>query len=104
MGKSYQELCAEIEALKAKAESVRTKEIAKTVAEVRRLIEAYGLTAADCGFVRGKAASGAKKGKGVAPKYRHPDDASLTWTGRGKSPKWLSELESAGRKREEFLI
>src|SRR5699024_10347350 len=30
----------------------------------------------------------------AAVKYRHPDDASLTWAGRGKRPLWLvAELE-----------
>lgn len=36
------------------------------------------------------------KAKGsVAPKYRHPTDASLTWTGRGRKPLWVSSLLDA---------
>ena len=103
MGKSYQELCVEIEALKEKAEAVRAEEVSNAVAEVRRLIKEYHLKAADCGFSGGKRAVKTQK-KNVPIKYRHPGDALLTWTGRGKSPKWLAELEAAGRKREEFLV
>jgi DNA-binding protein H-NS len=45
-----------------------------------------------------------KKTSKVARKYMHPKDASLTWTGRGRQPKWLvAELEK-GRKLESFLI
>jgi DNA-binding protein H-NS len=29
-------------------------------------------------------------GKPVAIKYRHPQQPELTWTGRGKTPRWVS--------------
>ena len=45
-----------------------------------------------------------KKGSKSPPKFRHPDDPALTWTGRGKSPRWITELEQAGHKRDEYLI
>ena len=35
----------------------------------------------------------ASSGK-VAPKYRHPQDAKLTWTGRGRSPVWVTEWKT----------
>ncbi len=44
-----------------------------------------------------------KRGK-VAPKYRHPQDASLTWTGRGRQPLWLVAELKKGKKLESFLI
>ena len=40
----------------------------------------------------------------VAPKYRNPDNASETWTGRGKQPRWLAAQTGQGRKLDEFLI
>jgi len=40
----------------------------------------------------------------VSIKYRHPDDTSKTWTGRGMKPKWLVELTNAGRDQNDFLI
>ena len=40
----------------------------------------------------------------VFPKYRNPDEASETWSGRGKQPRWLSAALKAGHKIEEFLI
>lgn len=46
---------------------------------------------------------GRKLGK-VAPKYRNPANASETWAGRGKQPKWLSAETSKGRRLEDFLI
>jgi DNA-binding protein H-NS len=33
----------------------------------------------------------------VAPKYRNPDEPDLTWTGRGRKPKWVvAHLEKGG--------
>ena len=44
-----------------------------------------------------------KKSRGkVAIKYR--DEKGNTWTGRGKTPRWMVEAEKSGAKRESFLI
>jgi DNA-binding protein H-NS len=40
----------------------------------------------------------------VAPKYAHPRDPSLTWTGRGRAPKWVVALEQEGVDRDAMLI
>ena len=40
----------------------------------------------------------------VAPKYRNPDNADETWTGRGKQPRWLAALTGQGRAVDEFFI
>jgi len=40
----------------------------------------------------------------VAIKYRHPRDKTLTWTGRGRMPRWLAKEVKNGRKKEKFLI
>jgi DNA-binding protein H-NS len=45
-----------------------------------------------------------RKGAKVAIKYRHPDDLSKTWTGRGVAPKWMQALLSAGHQRSEFEV
>jgi DNA-binding protein H-NS len=40
----------------------------------------------------------------AAIKFRHPKDASLTWSGRGRPAKWLADLIKKGHKREEFAV
>ena len=43
---------------------------------------------------------GGGRGKGsVAVKYRHPDDASMTWTGRGRRPRWLDGVANIEKVR-----
>ena len=50
-----------------------------------------------------KAKKGADKRSVVAPKYR--DSATgMTWTGRGKQPKWLAAYIKAGKKITDFAI
>ena len=42
------------------------------------------------------------RGQGVVPvKYR---DGDRSWSGRGKTPAWLVQRETEGRKREGFLV
>ena len=38
------------------------------------------------------------------PKYRHPEDASMTWSGRGRQPTWIKEGFAAGKSLDDFLI
>jgi DNA-binding protein H-NS len=38
----------------------------------------------------------------VAIKYR--DEKGNTWTGRGKTPRWLVEAEKAGKARDAFKV
>jgi DNA-binding protein H-NS len=39
----------------------------------------------------------AKKTRKVAPKYRNPADAGQTWSGRGRTPLWVKELQAVGK-------
>jgi DNA-binding protein H-NS len=38
----------------------------------------------------------------LTPKYRGP--GGEVWSGRGRQPRWLTELEATGHDREEFRI
>jgi len=46
----------------------------------------------------------AKRGSrgGSTVRFRHPDDPSKTWTGRGRKPIWVKEWEAAGHSVEEL--
>lgn len=48
----------------------------------------------------------AKPGRGgkTEPKYRHPENPDLTWTGRGRKPGWITEALEAGKSLDEFAI
>jgi len=44
------------------------------------------------------------KRKPVEPKYRNPANHEDTWSGRGRKPRWMEELLSAGGTPEDALI
>ena len=47
---------------------------------------------------------GAQGGNIQPPKYRHPENPSLTWSGRGRQPAWFKEAIDAGTSRDDLLI
>jgi DNA-binding protein H-NS len=38
------------------------------------------------------------------PKYKHPENAAKTWSGRGRQPAWVKEHLGAGKDLNELLI
>ena len=40
----------------------------------------------------------------VYPKYQNPQEPSETWSGRGKTPRWLVAALQTGHKPEDFAI
>jgi len=60
---SYIQLATQIEKLKKEAEAARKREIAETIANIRRAIELFGLTADDLGLGRGGKKRGRKASK-----------------------------------------
>ena len=130
---NYVKLQAQIEKLQKEAALVKKRELAETILNIKKAIQIFGLTAADLGLAAGGSGSrGRKSVKGkvaivitakgkrrgrpvnrkahgtdkrsiVAPKYRD-STTGITWTGRGKQPKWLSAAISAGKKLEDFKI
>ena len=40
----------------------------------------------------------------VAAKYAHPENPELTWTGRGRKPKWVEAALDAGKSLDDLAI
>ncbi len=130
---TFIQLQAQIEKLQKEAASLRKREMAETVANIKKAIAAFGLTAADLGLApraastrarqgtkkrpgrpappagarsaatKKEGAPGADKRSIVAPKYRDPVTGA-TWTGRGKQPKWLAQALVSGKSLTDFKI
>ena len=45
-----------------------------------------------------------RRSAAVPSRYRNPNDATQTWTGRGLKPKWMKALIDAGHSASEFEI
>lgn len=103
---SLQELLAQRAEIEKKIADAQREERTTAIAEIKRLMAEFGLTAAD---IAGKtpaargASPGPKAGGKVAPKYRNGATGE-TWTGRGLQPKWLKAALASGAKLEDFTI
>lgn len=89
------ELRAEVDRLIADRQSVEKTVLRQRLVE---LAKAQGFTLED---VLGKS----RKRGAVPIKYRDPKNPQNTWTGRGRTPRWLTAAMKGGRaKKEDFLI
>lgn len=81
----------------------RTRDKKEVLSKIRAMAAAGGYTLEE--LVAGAGVSDvAKSGRTVPPKYRHPQNPDLTWTGRGKQPRWIAEHLAAGRSLADLLI
>jgi DNA-binding protein H-NS len=70
----------------------------------------HGFSLAD--LMEGGSARGAgRRGRGAAgataaseAKFRNPNNAEQTWSGRGRRPRWVHEAEAAGRSLEDMRV
>jgi DNA-binding protein H-NS len=87
------------------------KDVAKAIAtyEERQKAEARAeaeAIAKKFGFALSELIDGASSRKKAAPepKYRHPENPAVTWSGRGRKPGWITEGLAAGKTLEDFAI
>jgi DNA-binding protein H-NS len=102
---TYQELREQAEKLLAEAERMREQEISDAIADIRKKVDLYGLTAADLGFAKSGPGMGARAGKPAkaAAKYRGPNGES--WSGgRGRKPQWVTQALKDGKNLEDFAV
>ena len=102
---SRKELDELIERAERRKHELAQERIGRVRDEIYALLEAEGLTLDEVfnGERRGRVAK-SSKGIAVKPKYRNPDDASQTWAGRGKRPRWFVDALSAGKSEADLMI
>ncbi len=72
--------------------------------EKAALLEAFKAQAKEKGMTLEEIISGKTSRKPVAAKYRNPDDASQTWTGRGRKPLWVVNALANGANMSSLEI
>lgn len=92
---TYQEYKAKIAELTALAQEARSGEIAQAKEQIGAIMKQYGLTLAD--LTPQTPVRSQKERVPAEVKYRDSD--GNTWTGRGRSPRWLE-----GKNKDEYLI
>lgn len=88
---------------RAQARIVEVKEetVNKLREELSAKAKAHGFDISEL-FGRGKAKRMVKTP--VKPKYRHPGNADVTWSGRGRQPVWVREALAAGKTLDDLSI
>jgi DNA-binding protein H-NS len=101
----------DVEALSLKELQKRQKDLAKAIstyedrhkAEARAKVEAIakemGYSLADLIAVEVKTTHAP-----AAVKYRHPENAAVTWSVRGWKPQWFADHINAGRDPSELTV
>jgi DNA-binding protein H-NS len=98
----------ELDKLKSEIEqrllSMAKKEKRNAMQKVLDIARQYGLDSSDLNKIADQMGSTKKKRSKVEPRYAHPDNSSLTWTGRGRSPQWVTDWKNSGRSLDACLI
>lgn len=68
--------------------------------ELKSVAAHYGFTLNE--LVLGQPAKRARTATDV--RFRHPQDSTKTWTGRGRKPIWIKEWEASGRSLDELRV
>lgn len=101
--KTYGDVVARIEKLKAEAAKLKAQEVQGVVDRMREAIRHYGLTPADL-FGRGAARPAIKTTKKPARKAKYGDGNGNTWHGMGRRPEWLKEALDKGKKLTDLQL
>lgn len=71
----------------------------------REALDAIRATARQYGFSLEDIIGTKPRGAGtVRPKYANPNDSTMTWTGRGRKPRWVIAHLAEGRALEDMAI
>ena len=94
-------------------ESIDARTLERARREARQLAQSYGVALGDLiEAPKSGAKSGAKsaanpkarkRGK-VAPKYRDPANPKVTWSGRGRTPKWVADALAGGATLADLAV
>lgn len=83
-------------AITERAATKRNEALAAAMAEAKK----HGFSLQD--LVGGS--KGRKTKAPSPPKYKHPENPEVTWTGRGRQPAWIKDALARGEALEKFAI
>ena len=79
----------------AEIETLKTK--------VATVANALGISIAELFGIKTDS-EGRRRKRYARVKYRDPENAENTWTGKGRPPKWMQEKLDQGATKDDFLI
>ena len=90
------------EQIKQEMKKREVQEVQKAREQILAIAQSVGVPLKDLLATGGRSSS--SKGNTVAVRYRHPDNASQQWTGRGRQPKWVKEWVEGGKSIDGLRV
>ena len=87
------------EQIKQEMKKREHQEVQKAREQILAIAQSVGVPLKDLISSVGRGAKSAASGSGtgsVAVRFRHPDNSSQQWTGRGRQPKWVKDWVDGG--------
>lgn len=78
--------------------SLEERQKAEAICEIRAVAQKLGYSLDELVSAEVRARQAAD-----SPRYRHPADEAVTWSGRGRMPRWFMQAMRSGRSPDEFL-
>ncbi len=97
--KQLRELRGQVDRAIANYEDRRKRDARAAAEEAARQ---HGFSLSD--LTAERATRGARKSSGAEAKYANPQDASQTWSGRGRRPRWVSEMLENGGNLQDAAV
>lgn len=102
-----QKLEKELAKIQKKIKTLQNKKRKPIIASIIKSMQDYDISPEDITTAFNRKTNKKTKSntvkKPIPPKYRNPE-TDATWSGRGKTPRWIVDAEAAGTPREKFLI
>lgn len=82
--------------------TVAAREKKAAIEAVERAAAEHGYTLAE---LQGTSGAKGQRTKPKSPaKYRNPENGTDTWSGRGRKPHWVLDLQKHGKNLEDYTI
>ncbi|CAN7206986.1 H-NS histone family protein [Massilia sp. LjRoot122] len=94
------------EQIKQEMKKREVQEVQKAREQILAIAQSVGVPLKDLLATGGRGAGkgSSTKGNTVAVRFRHPDNESQQWTGRGRQPKWVKEWVEGGKSLDKLRV
>ncbi|QJE00614.1 H-NS histone family protein [Massilia forsythiae] len=92
------------EQIKQEMKKREHQEVQKAREQILAIAQSVGVPLKDLMSATGRGGAKAATQGSVAVRYRHPDDNSQQWTGRGRQPKWVKEWVEGGNSLDKLRV
>ena len=75
---------------------------AEALKAAEQAAKSFGFRLAE--LTKGSRSKSPRTKSALPPKYRHPENREVTWSGRGRRPAWIIEGLASGKNLEDFAI